>query len=143
MISKRQLAVIWIAIVTIALQLLPATAMAHGGHAHVPGSIAITAHDHPTGNATQVNAAQANLEHAGPIAGVAAVGVAASWTAPSGTCSDGCCASGFSCCVPAILSEALLGLPSRLNAIKVTRPGTSMRAGIDPEALPKPPKSST
>jgi hypothetical protein len=137
MISKRQLAaVIWIAIVTIAVQLVPATALAHAGHTHLRGSIVGVTHDRAEGAALGVNA-----DHTGALAQAEAADVSRART--SGACNDGCCASGFSCCAPAILPEPILGLPSRLKALKVEPPGASIRAGIDPEALPKPPKSFT
>jgi hypothetical protein len=137
MISKRQLAAaLWIAIVTIAVQLLPATALAHGGHAHLRNSITAVARDCAEGDALHSNA-----EHAGKVAQAKAADI--SQAATFGTCNDGCCASGFSCCVQAILPEPILRLPGHLKALKVERPGTSIRAGIDPEALPKPPKSFT
>ena len=137
MISKRHLAtVIWIAIATVAVQLLPATALAHGGHAHLRGSIAAV-----TDHRAEGDAAQLKTEHTIAIAQAKAVDVSRAET--SGTCDDGCCASGFSCCAPAVLPEPMLRLPERLKALMIERPGQSMRAGIDPEALPKPPKSFT
>jgi hypothetical protein len=136
MMSKGQFAVIWIVIVTIAVQLVPATALAHGGHAHLPDSITALSHDRAEDGELQLNA-----EHTRVVAQAKAAGI--SRAATSGTCNDGCCASGFSCCVPAILAEPILRLPTRLKALKLERRGTSIRAGIDPEALPKPPKSFT
>jgi hypothetical protein len=137
MISKRQLAAaLWIAIVTIAVQLLPATALAHGDHAHLRDSITSATQDR-----AEVGALQLNAEHTGAVAQTKAADI--SRTAISGTCNDGCCASGFSCCGPAILPEPILRLPSRLKTLKLERPGASIRAGIDPEAFPKPPKSFT
>ena len=137
MISKRQLAtVIWIVIVTIAVQLLPTTALAHGGHAHLRGSLAAV-----TDHRAQGDAAPVKTEHTIAIAQAKAADVSRDET--SGTCDDGCCASGFSCCAPAVLPEPMFRLPERLKALTIERPGQSIRAGIDPEALPKPPKSFT
>ena len=137
MILNRQLAaVLWIAIVTVAVQLLPSAALAHGGHAHLRDSITAVTHDRAEGDALQLNA-----EHTGAVAQAKAADV--SRTAISGTCNDGCCASGFSCCGPAILPEPILRLPSCLKTLKLERAGAPIRAGIDPEALPKPPKSFT
>jgi hypothetical protein len=144
MTSKRKLAaVIWIAIFMIAVQLSAVPALAHGGHPHARDSIATVSHDRAEGGAIQLNAAQANAERAEVVVEVTAVGVNVSRAPPCGTCNDGCCTSGFSCCVPAILSEAAVYIPIRLSGLEVLRPGTSMRTGIDPEALPKPPKSFT
>jgi hypothetical protein len=136
MISKRQLAaVLWITIVTIVVQLLPATALAHGGHAHIGDPITAVTNDRAEGGVIQ-----SNVEHAGAVTRAQAA-ADISRVATVGMCNDGCCASGFSCCAPAILPEAIFGLPVHLKVLKVERPGTSRRAGIDPEALPKPPKS--
>jgi hypothetical protein len=137
MISKRQLAtVIWIAIVAIAVQLVPAAALAHSGHTHLRGSMAAASHNRAEGVGFQLNA-----EHTGAVALAQAADI--SRAATFGMCNDGCCASGFSCCAPAILPEPILRLPAHLKALQVERPETSTRAGIDPEALPKPPKSFT
>ena len=134
MILKRQLAaVIWIAIVMIAAQFVPAAALAHNGHAHAGAAVT---HDRAGGDAHQLKA-----EHTGAVAQAQTADI--SRDATSGTCNDCCCASGFSCCAPAILAEPILGLPSPLKALKIERPAASLRAGIDPEALPKPPKSFT
>ena len=137
MISRQQLAaVIWIAIVTISVQFVPATALAHGGHGHLSGSITTVTHDRTEGDALQLKA-----EHTQAVAQAKT----SEFTRPAtaGACNSGCCASGFPCCVPAILLEPVLGLPARLNSRKLERPGPSIRAGIDPEALPRPPKSFT
>jgi hypothetical protein len=136
MISKRRqlAAALWIAIVTIAV--LPATALAHGGHAHLRDSITAITHDRAEGGALQLNAG-----HTGAVLQAKAADV--SRAAISGICNDGCCASGFSCCAPAILPEPILRLPSCLKTLKLERAGASIRTGIDPEALPKPPKSFT
>jgi len=137
MIPTRQLAAaLWIAIVTIAVQLLPATALAHGGHAHLRDSITAVTNDRAEGGVLQSNA-----EHARAIARAQTADISRAGT--FGMCNDGCCASGFSCCAPAILPEPILRLPAYLKALKVERRGISIRAGIDPEALPKPPKSFT
>jgi hypothetical protein len=137
MISKQQLVVvIWIAIVTISVQFVPTTALAHGGHGHIPNLVTAVPHDRTEGGAFQLKA-----EHTGTVAQAKT----ADFTRPAtaGSCSNGCCASGFSCCVPAILPEPIHRLPVRLKARKLERPGPSIRAGIDPEALPRPPKSFT
>jgi hypothetical protein len=137
MTSKRELvAVIWLAIVMIAVQLVPAAALAHGGHAHLHGAGAAVTHDRTEGDAHQLKA-----EHTGAVAQAQTADI--SRDATSGACNDCCCASGFSCCAPAILAEPILGLPSPLKALKIEQPAASLRAGIDPEALPKPPKSFT
>ena len=141
MIPKGQLAtVIRIAIVTIAVVLLPGTALAHAGHAHGPGSVSLNApdrsHDHANHLNVQASATVAVAES------MTAAAINASRTTASSICSNTCCTSGFSCCAPAMLCEAV-NFPEYAHDPEVVRPGPPMRAGIDPEALPEPPKSFT
>jgi hypothetical protein len=62
-------------------------------------------------------------------------------TAPA--CNGGCCMSGCSCCVPVTLAEPEAGWPLLANALDIIAPAPSTRAGIEPEAPAKPPKSIT
>jgi hypothetical protein len=144
MVSKRHLAaLIRVAVVMIAIQMLPATALAHAGHTRTPDLISSTTHHHATGGATHLNPAHENAEHTGAAAEIVAVKLGANQAAVSGMCNAGCCASGFSCCAPAMLSETAAALSNGLSGSKVVRPRTSIRSGIEPETLPKPPKSFT
>src|SRR5262245_30399655 len=138
MIPKGQLAtVIRIAILTIVVVLLPGTALAHAGHAHGPGSVSLGAPDRSHDHANHLNV------WANPKSVVVAETMTAiSRTAAPGICSNTCCTSGFSCCAPAMLSEAV-NLPEYAHDPEVVRPGPPMRAASDPEALPEPPKSSS
>jgi hypothetical protein len=145
MISKRPLAaLLWVAIVMIAVQMSPVAALAHAGHTHAHDSISSVAHHQPNGNATQVNTAPANAEHAGAVAEAAALGPDADRAAASTKCRLGCCANGgFSCCAPAMLCENAPDLPGCMSGLKVVRLRTRTESGVDPETLPKPPKSFT
>ena len=58
-------------------------------------------------------------------------------------CNGGCCTSGCSCCVPMTLAEPEAGWPLLSNARDIIAPAPSARAGIEPEAPAKPPKSIT
>lgn len=141
MIPKGQLAaVIRIAIVTIAVVLLPGTALAHAGHAHGPSSISLGAPDRSHDYANHLNV-RANAKSV-VVAETMTAAMNASRTAASGICSNTCCTSGFSCCAPAMLSETVY-FPEYARDPEVVGLGTPMRAGIDPEALPEPPKSFT
>ena len=145
MVSRPHLAALLrVAIVTIAVQMSAATAaLAHAGHTHAQHSISTDAYERANGDANLSSAPRANAEHTGRAAQVAAIGLGAERAAATGMCKDGCCTSGFSCCAPAMLSEAIADLPSGLRRQKVVRLRTPMRPGIDPETLPKPPKSFT
>src|SRR5262245_43397536 len=140
MAARRPLAVLfWTAIVAIAVQLTPTSAWAHAGHKHGP----VATVEQPTVS----HEIRANSERAGStaIAEMTAASAAAADTrsgaASSGACHDPCCASGFSCCAPALLAEAPPDLPDGASRSDVGRAAPPMRAGIDPETLPKPPKS--
>ena len=173
MISRRALAaLIWGAVAVIAVQLAPTTVFAHGGHAHVSdsqvsgsqvsgsqvsgshvsgahisgahvsgapgaGSTSTLRHQRATDHTSQLTTAEAR----------ATAEVASAdrdderGTAPA--CNGGCCTSGCSCCVPMTLAEPEAGWPLLANALDIIAPAPSTRAGIEPEAPAKPPKSIT
>jgi hypothetical protein len=168
MISRRTLAaLIWGAVAVIAVQLAPTTVFAHGGHAHVSGlhvsdsqvsgphvpdahisgahisgaqgagSTSTTRHQRATDHRSQLTtqAARATAEVA------SAQRDDERGTAPA--CNGGCCTSGCSCCVPMTLAEPEAGWPLLSNALDIIAPAPSTRAGIEPEAPAKPPKSIT
>jgi hypothetical protein len=168
MISRRTLAaLIWGAVAVIAVQLAPTTVFAHGGHAHVSGlhvsdsqvsgphvpdahisgahisgaqgagSTSTTRHQRATDHRSQLTTAEAPA-----TAEVASVHRDDErGTAPA--CNGGCCTSGCSCCVPMTLAEPEAGWPLLSNALDIIAPAPSTRAGIEPEAPAKPPKSIT
>jgi hypothetical protein len=139
-ISKRQLvALIWVAIVAIGGQLLPTVALAHAGHSHTRDLIS-TGDRGNADHATPLNAK--GIERG--VTEIAVAGVDVDGSAfPSATCNGGCCSSGFSCCAPVMLPEPVAHLPVPLSGLALVRSGTPMRPGVDPESLPKPPKSFT
>jgi hypothetical protein len=138
-------ALIWGAVVLVAIQLVPTTARAHIGHlhgsgmhassAHVAGSVSTDPHlrapDHTARLAAGQARVTAELASAGPDDERGAV--------PA--CQGGCCASGCPCCVPMTLAEPEPSWPPLSNALDVIVPAPPTRAGIDPEAPAKPPKS--
>lgn len=128
---------IWIAIVTIAVQLLPAPALAHAGHTPAAQAASSAGYHRADG----IPRSHFVNEHVGAFAELAAAGAHLP-PAPSGACNDGCCASGFSCCAPALVSEPILNMPTLFSGREAVRVEAS-RAGIDPETKPKPPKSFT
>jgi hypothetical protein len=132
-------ALIWVAIVAIAIQLLPTVALAHAGHSHARDLISTG----DRGNADDATPSKAkDTEHG--VAEIAVAGVDADGSAvPSATCNGGCCSSGFSCCAPAMLSEPVAHGPILLSGRTPVRSAAPMRPGVDPETLPKPPKSFT
>jgi hypothetical protein len=163
MISRRALAaLIWGAVAVIAVQLAPTTVFAHGGHAHVSGShvsdslvsgphvsgahisgahgvgsTSTTRHQRATDYTGQLTTAEARA----PAEVASAHRDDERGTAPD--CNGGCCTSGCSCCVPMTLAEPEAGWPLLSNALDIIAPALSTRAGIEPEAPAKPPKSIT
>ena len=145
----------------IAVQLAPTTVFAHGGHAHASdshvsdsqvsdshvsgphvsgahvsgapraGSTSTLRHQRATDHTSQLTTAEVASADRDDKRG----------TAPA--CNGGCCTSGCSCCVPMTLAEPEAGWPLLANALDIIAPAPSTRAGIEPEAPAKPPKSIT
>jgi len=138
--ARRQLMVlIWMAIVAIAVQVVPTAAQAHGGHTHGPAvAIEQPAATDPARSIAEHSGVAATAEKTEAIATAATTRTSST---SSGACHGNCCSTGFSCCVPALLAESPPYLPARMSACAAVRPATPLRAGIDPETLPKPPKS--
>lgn len=173
MISRRALAaLIWGAVAMIAVQLAPTTVFAHGGHAHVSDSQVSDSHvsdsqvsgSHVSGadisgahgagahgaGSTSTLRPQRATDHTSQLTTGEARATAElasahrddeRGTAPA--CNGGCCTSGCSCCVPVTLAEPDAGWPLLSNALDIIAPAPSTRAGIEPEAPAKPPKSIT
>jgi hypothetical protein len=140
MAARRQLAIlIWTAIVVIAVQLMPSVAWAHAGHDHGPVAT--------LEQAAASDEARLTAQHASTVAGaeMTETVVTAADTrrslASSRTCHATCCGSGFSCSVPVLVAEMPPYLPGRPSARAVVRAAAPLPDGIDPETLPKPPKS--
>lgn len=151
----------------IAVQLAPTTVFAHGGHAHVSDSQVSDSHvsdsqvsgSHVSGadisgahgaGSTSTLRPQRATDHTSQLTTGEARATAElasahrddeRGTAPA--CNGGCCTSGCSCCVPVTLAEPDAGWPLLSNALDIIAPAPSTRAGIEPEAPAKPPKSIT
>jgi hypothetical protein len=130
-------AVIWIAILTVVSQLSPAPALAHAGHSHARTSIAANDRTNSGAQLHGVDTANGkmstNITITKPASGDRG--------AVPCTCNGGSCANGFSCCAPAMLADSIIHPPILADGAEVLRLGAPMLVGIDPEALPKPPKS--
>ncbi|WP_407520110.1 hypothetical protein [Methylobacterium oryzisoli] len=114
-------------IVTIAGCLLASAAEAHAGHAHGPSAAFV---ERPAVQAVPVAARQADAPE--PC-------LAAADRAPS--CHGVCCSLGASCCAPSLGPPALPGLAVPGAGIRLAAPAQPFRAGLSPEALPRPPRS--
>jgi len=135
----RQLARILAAvIVMIAAYLAPSAVQAHPGHTE-PMSATVAVQD--AGSARwdlpAAIAMTADAETAEVAMNAANPNIPAPIKRCNGLC---CCSSGMACCAHALAPES--GSLSELTAARLTAaPDVLARPGVDPEALPKPPRS--
>lgn len=129
-----------VAIVMIAAYFVPSAGQAHAGHAHLPPT-AVTASD-------VLSARSSHMAAAAIIAEVRATPIAADVAdpdtpAPIKRCNgDCCCSAGMHCCAHGILALEAGGAVLMRTAAKLAPvPDFLARPGIDPEALPKPPRT--
>ena len=125
------------AIVMIAAYLMPAVAQAHAGHVHpAPAAVAAATSASPDNSATAAKAAPLDA-----VAKAVAVLRADRSTQAPARCNGFCCGVNMSCCAPALAPEAatLVPLPALSRLVLIYQ--APARPGIDPEALPKPPRS--
>ena len=139
MALKRQLAgLIWAAVLVIAVQLVASAALAHAGHSHAPAVVA-------TPSSAETAPQQASVDEAEHASASAEISEAQRridpGVAPSGACNGSCCGNGVSCCGPALLPASADTPPLTCKAMAPPGLGDNARSGIDPEALPEPPKS--
>lgn len=126
--------------ILVALTLIPSAAWAHGAHGghRAHGLSAGPGHHEPGGAPRSAEAAEAAAERSRP---------AAIALAPAGpdegaaACVAGCCAIGSGCCpgLMVLVGDALLTDPPVARRVRPRHLGSGF--GIDPEALPKPPRS--
>ncbi len=137
---------IWAAILVVASHLVPSLAHAHAGHAHHAAATAhvATTPDPATPAAVQANSAQVDgVEATRPAPDVAVVALAQSeqpaTSCPTNGCTGGCCGT-VGCCGAAILTGPAQALPDGGKGADIGLRRSDTRAGIDPEALAKPPR---
>ena len=139
MALKRQFAgLIWAAVLVIAAQLVASVALAHAGHSHAPAAVATPSSDEI---AQQASVGEAEHPSASVEISAADDGSIDPVGAPAGACNGSCCGNGVSCCGSALLPATADGPPFTCKALAPTGLGDHARSGIDPEALPEPPKS--
>lgn len=124
--------------ILVALSLIPSAAMAHGAHAGhgVHGVSAGLGHHHHAGAPRAATPADVAPEQSRQ----AAVTLAPAGPDQGGaSCVAGCCAMGSGCCPGLILlGDGLLTDPPIADRVRPRHPGIAF--GIDPEALPEPPR---
>jgi len=115
------------------------TALAHQGHSHQG------VHAHATAHATQAGVSHAPVQNAFPSEAVMFDVVATQaddqTDSPANTCNGACCAASFSCCGSAMAPLPVALGPPHLRGHAVAIRAGPIGPGINPEALPKPPKS--
>lgn len=137
MASKQTLTgLLWAAILVLAVQFMPDFAYAHAGHAkHAPDVGApiqtpvkqATANNFATQPASQTAIASSTSEDQ-PI------------SVPASTCTGNCCGTGTGCCGAAQVAGSPDSLPAAGNGSKFAPLVFDPSAGIDPDALIRPPK---
>ncbi len=144
MTLDRPLVHILAAIVMIVAYFVPSAVQAHAGHAHLetklvtvtaldPGSARLDITAVTAAVATEIEAAQVTTDPAYPAD--------PDTPAPTKRCNGLCCGSASAaCCAHALAPE--LGLSPTPTAARLIAIVNSLaRPGVDPEALPKPPRS--
>jgi hypothetical protein len=144
MTLDRSLVHILAAIVMIVAYFVPSAVQAHAGHAHTqPQLVTVTALDPGSARldisavvaavATEIEAAQVTADTAYPAD--------PDTPGPTKRCNGLCCGSASAaCCAHALAPE--LGLSPTPSAARLIAIANALaRPGIDPEALPKPPKT--
>ena len=136
---ERQLVHMLVAAITlIAAYLVPSSADAHGNHLHeFP---AVSASELASAGRPDVPAVTAQDASASPDE-VSARRALAGQLVPVKGCNGLCCDTGVACCLHALAPEAG-GVVPQCKAVRPARlPNLFARPGIDPEALPKPPRT--
>jgi hypothetical protein len=124
------------AIVLIAAQLTPSVALAHAGHSHDAGVTAAVAPPTPLDQAGSVRSDTPRDQE------VRNAAHGASGKIDVEICTAGvCCGNGMACC-GAVLATDQPGSPlPSLRSVRAMAPNAPDTSGIEPQALPKPPRS--
>jgi hypothetical protein len=144
MIPKRQLAAaMWVAILMIAVLFVPTLAQAHAGHDHAPPPIASVAQlETPDAGDLNVDLTLSNDDAAVP--GRAVVASASDFFfVPNRTCHGSCCEKGSAGCCPVAAPNAPASPAAPRIASGIGPFAIDVAPGIDPEAIPEPPKFFT
>lgn len=123
------------AIALIAAYLVPSAAEAHAGHHHSEPAVAAVQVASPE------QSRSADLLDLAEVEEAAVVTLRSDAVRRAKGCSGFCCGTGTTCCAHALTAEAGALTPAR-SATRIARPSEfALRPGVDPEALPKPPRT--
>ena len=126
------------AVALIAAYLVPSAVEAHPGHHH-PEPAQVTLADVSLDDIAGAFAADASSRTG---ASVAASASGAGVPTPGKACNGLCCASsGLACCAHALVADQGAAVPDAASARAPRLADTGHRPGVDPEALPKPPRT--
>jgi hypothetical protein len=146
MTSRRIIAALWGAVILIALQFAPSAASAHAGHDHGARAVHASAVGHSPASLDQPAQAETSVHAVQTIVEVSATASLAGHASRSMTCSGascgGSCGGGCSACCGSFIppQSAECVAPAAGQAALIVLLG-SAALGLDPEILPKPPKS--
>ena len=135
------LAMIWAAIYWIALLFAATPAQAHPGrHAHDSAVTATATFPTSIGATSEAEARPSvDVQSDNPIS-ILLVERAENGTLPNATC-DGKCCGGAACCgTAAIVEPPSFAAPHR-SGLRVSEPVSPATSGVEPEALPEPPRA--
>ncbi len=136
-LRQQLVRVLGAAIVLIAAYLMPAAAQAHEGHFHAASAAVAAA----TSATPDILAAAAKADPADAVVKTVAVLRTDRPTQAPARCNGFCCGVNMSCCAPTLAPEAATLVPRPAPSRLVLIYQAPARPGIDPEALPKPPRS--
>ena len=137
----RLAALIWAAIFVIAAQFVADSASAHSGHSHDHSVASHSSSAAPLphhGNAAKE--AQLIRSEKTELSLSAREGAKLPASPESGGCTGGCCGNGIGCC-GAVLASCPNCLPDVQTVKEIVSLAFDRRSGIDPEPLPRPPRT--
>jgi hypothetical protein len=133
---KRLAGLIWAAIFVAAVQLVPSTAQAHAGHEH-HSLVTMSFASHVTAEHHAIELAQRPADE---MALMMQAQQDQYSSVPSTGCTGGCCGTGVSCC-GAALHVTPNSLPDLGRLSEILCVVFDARAGVDPDALARPPRT--
>ncbi|MCC6776009.1 MAG: hypothetical protein IT537_05125 [Hyphomicrobiales bacterium] len=152
--AQRLAALIWAAILLVAVQLVPSAVAAHPGHTHASHhaqAADVAAHQAPAApsagarsSGAEVVSQAAQLDAPPPhqtTVAVSAEQLRSDDPCSTSGCNGSCCGTCVGCCGAALLATPVPSWPGAARRSGLLLRRADLRAGIDPDALGKPPKS--
>jgi hypothetical protein len=146
---RRLICALWSALALIALALTPGVAQAHQGHSHHQTHVHqgpahqsnAAVHATPADDGGAVHIVSTQTTHAPPVQELSNTRSDDQPDGAASSCNGACCTAGSSCC-----GSAVAPIPAAFGPLHLRGQVMAIRAGpaglgVDPEALPKPPKS--